>query len=94
MLNRFKNALYGTSNNLSNIHDDQASSSSSSQANDREAVISKRIRSALTRSSSFREDLLNQHGNTFRSINAGNSGSGSNSGNNNSSSSNHNLGQY
>jgi len=50
MLNRFKNAIYGSSNSFdegNRIENDY-----------REAIISKRIRGALTRSSSFREDLL------------------------------------
>lgn len=51
MLNRFRNAFYGsssTSDDLSVRLDDDYG----------EAVIGKRIRSALTRSSSFRDDLL------------------------------------
>lgn len=52
MLNRFRNVIYGTS---SAAQDDSEVS---------EAIISKRIRSALTRSSSFREELLRVHDDT------------------------------
>jgi serine/threonine protein phosphatase PrpC len=52
MLNKFKNALYGAATN------DDSSMGGIGYADYKDTVISKRIRGALTRSSSFRDELL------------------------------------
>jgi hypothetical protein len=68
MLNRFKNALYGTSSST----DD--SSIGSVYTDYKEAVFGRRFRGALTRSSSFREDLLSEVSRNNREAENGNGG--------------------
>lgn len=59
MLNKFKNVLYGSSNK----NDESSTVIRTGQYNDRKSVYGDRI-SALTRSSSFREDLISEFNNS------------------------------